>query len=125
MFKFLVLIAVLATVAARVELGRLDTFSFEDWVEKYHSKFSQGSSEWLERKAIFENEIVRVRSHNAKGLGWKETINHFSAMTEKEKKSFYGRNKSVKQSHNLASSTRPAHKDVELDSLPKNGKSFF
>ena len=125
MFKFLVLIAVLATVAARVELGRLDTFSFEDWVEKYHSKFSQGSSEWLERKAIFENEIVRVRSHNAKGLGWKETINHFSAMTEKEKKNFYGRNKSVKQSHNLASSIRPAHKDVELDSLPKNGKSFF
>ena len=123
MFQVICLVAVLAVATAHVhDLGRLETFSFEDWVESYNGKFSQGSAEWIEKKAIFDTEITRVRAHNAKGLGWKETINHFSAMNAKEKKSFYGRNKSVKQAAMLGATVRSASKDADLESLPKNGE---
>lgn len=49
------------------------------------------------RRVIFQNELDRVRAHNAKGLSWKEGINKFSIMTSSEKKAFHGRSKNVAQ----------------------------
>ena len=80
----------------------LDTYTFEKFVSEFKPNFS--AEEYVSRKAIFEKELARVRKHNAANLGWKESVNKFSAMSLEEKKSTFGRSKRA------AASQAPKHK---------------
>ena len=77
--KLLVLIATVAAVSARATWRDLDNYTFEHYIKEFGSHFK--TSEMSARRVIFQNELDRVRAHNAKGLSWKEGINKFSIMT--------------------------------------------
>jgi len=92
MSKFVLLLSLLAVSRIFAETA---TISFENFVAKYGFEWKPDSSEWNDRKELFVTELQRVQKHNAAGLGWTETINKFSAMTEQEKKSYRGRSESL------------------------------
>lgn len=80
-------LALLAALACGVEANKINTF--EEYVS--HFKFSWSGKELAMRKQLFEDELARVRAHNAGNKSWKESINKFSAMTASEILSSQGR----------------------------------
>lgn len=80
-------------------------------------------AEVAERRDIFNKELARIKAHNAKNSGWKETFNKFSLLTTKEKDSLRGRSKSASAQYARAKgSDRPLPKNFKIlpiSSLPK------
>ncbi len=111
MFKTALVAAAIATSANALSAERLHTISFEEHVGMHGLQFLQGSDEWKMREALFDAELKRVKSHNAAGKSWKETINQFSHLNIKEKKALLGRSKTVHNEH------------VLTGTIPKRGKS--
>lgn len=75
----------------------LNNYSFEKFVVDFNKKYD--ADEHKLRKELFENELARVKAHNAAGASWKEGINKYSAYTKEELKQFKGRNKGVARAH--------------------------
>jgi len=100
-FLFLVvaLVAVAIAFSKKPTWRELEKYSFDDYVSDFGIKLENGSSEWQMRKAIFIQEVARVKAHNAKKLSWKEGVNKFSALTAAEKKAYFGRSKGAKKNH--------------------------
>ena len=90
MFSKLFVAALCASVAAGkiIDLG---DYTFEKYVADFNLNYHP--SEVAARKATFATELARVQAHNAKNLSWKETMNKFSLLSAKEKKTFKGRHK--------------------------------
>lgn len=121
MFKTSVIFAGLAAVANGRDIGDLRTYTFEKFVQDFRMGWTPGSSEFFTRKALFQEELKRVISHNSNSNGaHKATVNKFSAMTLSEKKAMNGYSKGVKRAH------QPKYqKDIDfemkpLSSLPKS-----
>lgn len=51
------------------------------------------------RKALFEDQVAKVKYHNAGQHSYKIGLNKFSVMTAEEKRAMLGHNKSVRQAH--------------------------
>lgn len=96
-------------------------YTFEQFLQEFNLKYHP--SELAARRTIFENELQRVREHNAKNLSWKEGINKMSALTFTEKKALFGRNKNAAASKKLLSNAKPLPTDFKvlpLEKLPKH-----
>jgi cathepsin L len=111
MSRALSLLALLAAVAAIPSHLELDNYSFDKFVVDFNMQYS--ASEMPARKALFDAELARVRSHNAKNLSWKEGVTKFTAMTPAEKNAFFGRSKGVHKSYRAQ-----ANKNKNLKALP-------
>lgn len=99
----------LASVASakKVSLGELHAYSFDRYVKEFRHPWVEGSEEYTTRKSIFENELKRVVSHNDAEVGWKTSVNKYSAMTSAEKKVLNGYAKGMARQH------KPRH-EVQL-----------
>ena len=73
-------IALLAA-SASAGLMNVDRTRFVDFVKANHPGLVQGSAEWTERLALFEESVARIRAHNAKSSTYKMGLNKFSAST--------------------------------------------
>jgi len=91
--------AVMAS-AARVTHKDLDNYTFDRFVSDFGLKYEP--SEIEHRRALFLEELARVKAHNFQNLSWKEGINKFSAMSKDEKMVFTGRNKRAAATHSTA-----------------------
>jgi len=80
-----------AVAAAKPNSNELNDYTFDRFVSDFGLKYEQ--SEIESRRAIFTQELTRVRNHNSKNLSWKESITKFSAMTQAEKNVVNGRSK--------------------------------
>lgn len=91
----------LATVvsAKKVSLGELPTYSFERYVQEFRHPWAEGTAEYANRKTVFESELKRVVSHNAGNVGWKTSVNKYSAMSVSEKKALNGYAKGMARVH--------------------------
>ena len=96
-FALLSLLVATASAARPVSNADLQKYTFEQFVEDFHLQYP--ASELANRRAIFNDEVGRVLSHNAQNLSWKMGINKFSAMTAEEKKGFLGRSKGAASEH--------------------------
>lgn len=95
---------IVASFAVASAARDLENYSFEQFLDEY--KLSYHPSEIAARRNIFNSELARVKTHNAKKLGWEETINKYSAMTPKEKKSVIGgRSKGAAREHGRVKSS--------------------
>ncbi len=65
MYKAAIIASAIASAAAGVI--DLENISFEDHVEHHALTYIQGSTEWKFREQLFNNELKRVRNHNAAG----------------------------------------------------------
>jgi hypothetical protein len=83
-----ILVATLASVAAagRVSLEALPSYSFAQYVQDFRHPYVEGTEDYVSRKGLFESELKKVVSHNSAMLGWKVSVNKYSAMTVGEKK---------------------------------------
>lgn len=97
--KLIILAASAGLSQGRPQWSDLGAYNFESFVSDFRHPWTAGSNEFVERKAIFDEEIRRVREHNSRNATWKEGINRFSAMTVSERKSFYGRSKYANKHH--------------------------
>lgn len=66
----------------------LDEYNFDSYVADF--RLTLPSQEYNYRKALFDAELLRVKSHNAKNLSWKEGINRYSMLTAEEKRTSQG-----------------------------------
>ena len=62
----------LSAVQARVQWFDLHSYSFDKFVSDFKQSWSPDSSEYVKRKAIFEEELHRVQIHNNRNATWKE-----------------------------------------------------
>jgi len=109
--KIFVLIAIFSIINARIHWKDVESYDFEKYVSEFKHPWAKGSEEWLKRRSYFLENIARIIDHNSKNYSWKETINHFSAMSVHEiKASSTGRSKAV----------AGAHKPTIDTSLPKD-----
>lgn len=92
MLSKLFVAALVATVAASKSVD-LSNYTFDQYLQDYNLKFHP--SEIETRRATFLSEVARVRAHNAKNLSWKEEINQYSVLTNKERAAFMGRHGGV------------------------------
>lgn len=103
MNKFLILLTSL--------LGLVNSFTingtFEEFIKHYNIQIHLGEYEF--RKNIYLQEQSRVLEHNAKNIGWTETLNSQSILSKEEKKSLFGYSKSVRQFH------QPVFENKKLD----------
>lgn len=115
-YAALVVLGVLAAASAI----NLDTYTFEEYLSDFNLKYHP--SELTARRNMFNAELERVRSHNAKNLGWKETMTKFSLMTPSEKKIAYGRSKNHHKAQKLRNVKQlPSDfKMVSVDQLPRS-----
>jgi cathepsin L len=88
-----------AASATVVPLSALPSYTFEQFLSDFKPAYAP--SEMVLRKKIFTAELARVLAHNAANLSWKEGINKFSVMTDKEKRAFYGYNKNAHKATGL------------------------
>ena len=90
--------ATLATASASSSLASSTTFG--DWVKQHHKKWAVDSAEWIERKAIFEQRVKEIDSHNANSKStYTLGLNKFSASTKAELKSLTGAVPEMVQHH--------------------------
>lgn len=90
--------ATLATASASSSLASSTTFG--DWVKQHHKKWAVDSAEWIERKAIFEQRVKEIDSHNANSKStYTLGLNKFSASTKAELKSLAGAVPEMVQHH--------------------------
>jgi hypothetical protein len=117
MFSFFVVLVSLSAVICTPSLKDLENYSFEKFLADF--SLSYPASEIDKRRNLFNAELVRVISHNAKNLSWKEGINKFSAMFPEEKKQYYGRSKNHKAAikKNPLKSGRPLPDDFKMKSV--------
>ena len=94
MFSKVVLVALGASMAAAKTVD-LTNYTFDNYLADFKLNFP--ASELESRRATFMSELARVRAHNAKNLSWKEEINQYSVLTNKERLAFKGRNGGVAQ----------------------------
>jgi len=99
MLKHFLICVAIALAAAKPSWRELKNYSFDQFVSDFHLQYKQGSTDYFQRKAIFDAELARVVAHNAQNATWKENVNHMSAMTATEKKSFHGRHKGASKAH--------------------------
>jgi hypothetical protein len=61
--------AILASAIASATAGviNLENITFEDHVSNHRLTYIQGSGEWKFREKLFNDELKRVRNHNAAG----------------------------------------------------------
>jgi cathepsin L len=117
--SFLALLAVVANAAQDLQF---ENYTFEKFLEEFNLKYHP--SEMAARRTIFENELQRIRTHNAKNASWKESVNKLSALTASEKKGLTGRNKyAAKAAKNLMANAKPLPSDFkieDIDALPRH-----
>jgi len=109
---FVLLVASALSAASAVTQGthkptwrELRGYTFDKFIADFKLDIKHDTEEYLQRRGIFMKELARVVAHNAAAAEgatrgrsvWTENVNHMSAMTATEKKSFYGRDKNVKQ----------------------------
>jgi cathepsin L len=97
MYSKIIALSLLAG-AATANLS-VDKVSFEAFVKQYHPLVSEGSSEWNERKQLFEASISQIREHNSKKSSYKMGLNKFSASTTSEKAVVLGRRADMERVH--------------------------
>jgi len=83
--------------------SELHDYTFDKFVSDFGMNFHD--HELTHRQTIFNEELARVKAHNAKNLSWVEGINKFSAMTVQEKKAFRGKSKNVAKAHKMQMSS--------------------
>ena len=120
MFSKVVLVALGASMAAAKTVD-LNNYTFDNYLTDFNLRFHP--SELESRRATFLSELSRVRAHNAKNLSWKEEINQFSVLTNKEREAFKGRSGGVSQTQGkMLKAAKPLPSNFEmkpLDRLPK------
>lgn len=80
---------VLALVGKTIALLRTkrnhDIANFDTFIAEYKRSYVPGSSEYEDRRKLFESRIEKVRTHNSKPARlWNAVINHLSDRTERE-----------------------------------------
>ena len=68
--------------------NELDEYNFDSYVADF--RLTLTPQEYDYRKGLFNAELLRVKSHNAKNLSWKEGINRYSMLTAEEKRTSQG-----------------------------------
>eukprot|EP01038_Epipyxis_sp_PR26KG_P006727 gene6727-9220_t len=115
MFAKLIVLSIFSAALAKPTWKDLHDYSFEKFIADFDVKVP--SHEVAMRKELFNNELNRVKEHNAKNLSWKEGINKFSAMTKKEKQFYYGRSKGHAQ-HVLKAGKLKGEQSVNFEMKP-------
>jgi hypothetical protein len=100
-------------------LKDLQSYSFDKFVNDF-GYVGLSEQEYNFRKRIFEQEIERVIKHNAMNYSWKEGINKFSAMTNEEKRKFYGFSKNANYFHKQKRIMEQIQKSTTFDVMPNN-----
>lgn len=77
-------------------------YGFSDYLQDFQHKHSWSTAELATREALFQDEVARVKEHNAGKSTYKIGLNRFSVMTKEEKRASLGHSKSVRQAHNQA-----------------------
>jgi C1A family cysteine protease len=90
---FFLLSAFLAVVSGKTAWNSLENYTFEDYLKEFNLSFSE--KELPQRREIFTSELARIKSHNAKELGWKEGVSKFTVMTAAEKTVSFGHSKAI------------------------------
>ena len=103
MFKYVLVIALALFVVAQSKpaLGELDTYTFEKYVKEYNKPHAAASHpEHFYRKMIFENNMRKIRAHNAlKTSSFKMGVNKFTDLTKEEMRRFKGLKKNKQVPH--------------------------
>jgi hypothetical protein len=73
-YNQLLALGFLSAAQARVQWSDLHSYSFDKFVSDFKQSWSKDSSEFVKRKAIFEEELHRVQMHNARNATWKEVL---------------------------------------------------
>lgn len=95
MFRVCVMAAALAVAVAAPSWRELTSdYSFEQYKADFGKSYSS-AIEHAMRRARFEHNREAAVAHNAKGLSWKEGINHMSDWTEDEFNSMLGYHKGM------------------------------
>jgi cathepsin L len=120
--KYLSVLALVAVAANAAQDLQYENYTFEKFLEEFGLKYHP--SEMATRRTLFENELQRVRAHNAKNASWKEGINKQSALTFSERKGLMGRNKFAKKaSQKILSHSKPLPADFKMqpvEHLPRH-----
>lgn len=93
LLSVLCMLAVACTATAKKvtwkELMERD-YTFDEYLQHHGKKYAR-AAEHMKRKAIFERNLERIRTHNKQeDKTWKMGVNHFMDMTEEELKSYNG-----------------------------------
>jgi len=85
--RSLIVTALLAVVsmAASPKWHQLDSYSFDQFIVDQGRRYAPGSAEYDKRKAIFEENMKEIRTHNADGSwAYKKGVNQFTDVTKEE-----------------------------------------
>lgn len=83
MNKLYITLAILVCVTANPTLEQLESYTFANFKSDYGRAYVN-EVEAVYRQAIFEENLAKIKAHNAKGLSWWETVNQFADWTQEE-----------------------------------------
>lgn len=89
--KLFMLAASSAVAMAAMDVSSPD-YSFESFVQDFSKDYSQGSSEYQLRKALFESRRDAIVAHNSQGHSYTMAINKFADLSAEEIAVFKGFN---------------------------------
>eukprot|EP01006_Ploeotia_vitrea_P031905 TRINITY_DN64193_c0_g2_i1.p1 TRINITY_DN64193_c0_g2~~TRINITY_DN64193_c0_g2_i1.p1 ORF type:complete len:375 (+),score=16.01 TRINITY_DN64193_c0_g2_i1:36-1160(+) len=117
---FFALFVAASVSAARPDWRELNNYTFDKFVSDFKLNYKAGTTEYSQRKEIFDKELARVVAHNKGTATWKESVNHMSIMTADEKQSLLGRHKGVASVHkpNYKSTLPNQYKSMNVKDLP-------
>ena len=96
--NFLLLLTA-ALAAAKPSWRELEGYTFDKFLSEFNLDYKVGTKEYSLRKDIFDTEVSRVVSNNARKGTWRENVNRMSVMTASEKKAVMGRHKGAAKNH--------------------------
>ena len=93
MFKSLILSAALFSVEGKQfsKHHELDTYTFDQYLSESNKKYS--GDEYAKRLGIFQDNLLKIKTHNKEKRSWKMGVNKFTDMTAKEVSMSYGGDK--------------------------------
>ena len=75
----------------------LDNYTFDQYLRESHKKYS--GDEYHKRLEIFNENLLKIKTHNQQKRSWKMGVNKFTDMTPKEVSMYHGGNKHVLSSN--------------------------
>ena len=117
--------ALLHICSATAPAGTIENHSFEQFVADYKRSYAPNSTEFALRRRIFDENLRRVRAHNADASQtWKRGINRFSDQTPEEAKSFFGYNRFADDADSFSSARKSRELKCGSPTRPVNGSRF-
>ena len=107
--------ALLHICSATAPAETIENHSFEQFVADYKRSYAPNSTEFALRRRIFDENLRRVRAHNADASQtWKRGINRFSDQTPEEAKSFFGYNRFADDADSFSSARKSREREQAM-----------